>query len=211
MTQIARYLTHPQVIIDPDIPVEKWGLNTIGQARVDALVLTVATETNHVLRRTKLIVSSAETKAIETAKPIAEALDCTLIIRHQMHENDRSATGFLPPDEFETVADQFFAHPDKSICGWETAITAQNRMLLEVETCLTDTNFAKTGEGDVLFVGHGAVGTLLYCAYSDQAIDRSLDQGLTAGRSGGGNVFTFDLKTLKALSHWQPMEALHRL
>lgn len=208
MKQIARYLTHPQVIIDPKKPVEKWGLNAIGQARVDALVLSITTERDHPLRQTKLIVSSAETKAIETAKPIAEALNCALIIREKMHENDRSATGFLPPDEFELVADQFFTHPDKSIYGWETASAAQSRMLLEVDACLTNPDFAKTNDSDILFVGHGAVGTLLYCAYSNQAIDRSFDQGFAAGVSGGGNVFTFDLENLKAISHWQSMEEL---
>jgi len=30
--------------------------------------------------------------------------------------------------------------------------------------------------GDVLFVGHGAVGTLLFCHYSGVAIDRAYDQ-----------------------------------
>tara|TARA_R110002126_G_scaffold245580_4_gene388671 strand:- start:1390 stop:2016 length:627 start_codon:yes stop_codon:yes gene_type:complete len=208
MRRIARYLTHPQVIVDSKKPIEKWGLNAIGQARVDALVLSITTERDHPLRKTKLIVSSAETKAIEAAKPIAEALGCALIIREKMHENDRSATGFLPPDEFELVADQFFTHPDKSIYGWETASAAQSRMLLEVDACLTNPDFAKIDDSDILFVGHGAVGTLLYCAYSNQAIDRSFDQGFAAGVSGGGNIFTFDLENLKSISHWQAMEEL---
>jgi broad specificity phosphatase PhoE len=67
-----------------------------------------------------------------------------------MHENDRSATGFLPPDEFETVANRFFAHPLVSIQGWERAIDAQLRIVREVEHVL-----ARNRAGDVLFVGHG--------------------------------------------------------
>ena len=50
-----------------------------------------------------------------------------------MHENDRSATGFLEPSEFERVADEFFARPTVSIGGWERAIDAQKRIVGEVE------------------------------------------------------------------------------
>jgi hypothetical protein len=38
-------------------------------------------------------------------------------ILHELGENDRSATGFLEPDVFETTADRFFAEPDRSIDG----------------------------------------------------------------------------------------------
>jgi hypothetical protein len=38
-----------------------------------------------------------------------------------MHENDRSATGFLPPPEFEAVADAFFVRPLESVRGQYTA------------------------------------------------------------------------------------------
>ena len=30
---IVRYLTHPQVQIDPDVPVPQWGLSPVGRAR----------------------------------------------------------------------------------------------------------------------------------------------------------------------------------
>ena len=39
-------------------------------------------------------------------------------------ENDRSATGFVPAEEFEALADTFFADPHTSIRGWERAIDA---------------------------------------------------------------------------------------
>ena len=44
-------------------------------------------------------------------------------------ENDRSATGFLPREEFWATADLFFAHPTESIRGWERAIDAQARIV----------------------------------------------------------------------------------
>jgi len=94
MTTHIRYLTHPQVKIDPAVPVPSWGF--------------------------------------ETAEIIARELNVTVEVREAMHENDRSATGFLPPYEFETVANRFFADPLVSIRGWERAIDAQLRIVREV-------------------------------------------------------------------------------
>lgn len=194
MPQIVRYLTHPQVRIDPQKSVPSWSLNEIGQARVAALSKRLGR-----LAGTQRVISSAETKALETAQPLADALGVTLEVRALMHENDRSATGFLAPQEFEAVADEFFATPDQSARGWETALDAQNRIVAEVNACLSG-----KGEGDILVVGHGGVGTLLFCALAGVPIDRRLDQG--AG--GGGCWFQFSSAKRKPLARWQPMEAL---
>lgn len=193
--RIARYLSHPQVLVDPHKDVPKWSLNEIGQERVKLLAERITEE--GILSNTKYVISSDETKAIETAKPIAELLGCKLTICPLMHENDRSATGFLKPDEFEKVADQFFANPHVSARGWETAQDAQVRILQQVSE-----NLHSDDRGDVLFVGHGGVGTLLYCALSGNEIDRKFDQG----PGGGGNYFTFDIKSKKALHGWHAME-----
>jgi broad specificity phosphatase PhoE len=82
------------------------------------------------------IISSGEQKAIETAEIVGRKLSVTVEVREAMHENDRSATGFLPKDGFEAVADQFFAQPLVSIQGWERAIDAQLRIVREVEHVL---------------------------------------------------------------------------
>lgn len=194
MTRTVRYLTHPQVLIDPAKPVPDWSLNVEGAARVAALAAALGA-----LSTTRRIISSAEVKALETARPLAEALGVPVEIRPEMHENDRSATGFLPPAEFEAVADQFFAHPGQSVRGWETADHAQARILREVNGCLSE-----GGQGDVLFVGHGGVGTLLFCALGGLPISRTYDQG----PGGGGCWFAFDLTDRKPHQGWQMMETL---
>ena len=199
MSRFAYYLTHPQVNVDANVDVPKWGLSEIGKSRVMALIASGSAKSS--LRNIKHIISSGETKAIETAKPIADFIGCGFETVENMHENDRSATGFLPPDEFEIVADQFFANPDENIRGWESANDAQSRILTEVENCLLEYL-----EGDIMFVGHGGVGTLLYCALSGNAINRKFDQGPQNGGVGGGNFFSFDPKTRKALHHWRAME-----
>ena len=83
--------------------------------------------------------------------------------------------------------------------GWETAEAAQHRIVAEIDACLDGPQ-----EGDVLFVGHGGVGTLLFCALSDVGIDRRFDHG----PGGGGSWFEFNLARRKPLREWQPIEAL---
>src|SRR6266436_1742756 len=192
MTGLVRYLTHPQVKIDPSVPVPSWGLSAVGRARTETLA-----ETGW-LSGTMQIISSGERKAVETAEIIAGRLNIAVEVREAMHENDRSATGFLPPNEFEAIADQFFAHPFVSIRGWERAIDAQLRIVREVEHIL-----ARNRAGDVLFIGHGAVGTLLFCHYAGLAIDRAYDQP-----AGGGYCFAFVKDGLRVLHPWRKMEDL---
>jgi broad specificity phosphatase PhoE len=190
MSTLVRYLTHPQVQVDPAVPVPSWGLNAVGRGRVLAMVASGW------LRGTTQVIASAEKKAMETAEPIAGALGVQIEVRELMHENDRSATGFLPPAEFEAVADEFFAHPDASIRGWERASDAQKRIVREVQTVLD-----RSQEGHVLFVGHGAVGTLLYCHYAKVKINRVHDQP-----PGGGHYFTMKESTREVLHSWRRME-----
>lgn len=189
MAEIVRYLTHPQVEMNPSVPVPQWGLNATGRERVRALA------TAGWLAGTRHVISSGERKAIETATPLAAALGVSVEIVEAMHENDRSATGFLPPPEFEKVANEFFGRPYESVRGWERAADAQARIVREAEAAL-----ARAVGGDVLLVGHGAVGTLLYCRYAGLPIDRRYDQ------TSGGNYFTFAKVDRKVLHHWRAME-----
>ena len=79
------YLSHPQVLIDPNVPVPKWGLSVVGRQRAEFLG-----QQPWVRRFTRLI-SSDETKAIETARCIALVTGVAVEIVHGLHENDRSA------------------------------------------------------------------------------------------------------------------------
>jgi len=191
MTNVVRYLTHPQVNIDPSVPVHCWGLSEVGRARTETVTAT------GLLSGTTQVISSGERKAIETAEIIAAKLGVDVEVREAMHENDRSATGFLVPDEFEATANQFFAQPHISIRGWERALDAQLRIAREVEHVL-----ARNTPGDVLFVGHGGVGTLLYCHYSGLGIDRAHDQP-----AGGGSFFAFTSHERRVLHGWRRFES----
>ncbi len=169
-----------------------WGLSDVGAAR--ARQAAQSAWTFGVSR----IVCSAERKAIEIAEIIAVARGLAVEIRERTHENDRSATGFLPPPEFEKVADLFFANPETSIRGWERAIDAQTRIVGEVEAVMHD-----GASGDILFVGHGGVGTLLQCHVAASPIARIRDQP-----GGGGNVFAFSWSPLALIHGWRSIEQM---
>ena len=185
------YLTHPQVRIDPSVPVPEWGLSDIGRARMRALA-----EAGWV-RAFRRIVASQEAKAREAAAILAQALGLPVEVRAGLHENDRSATGFLPPEEFERVADEFFACPELGVRGWETAAAAQARIVAGVLGCL-----AEAPDTPTLFVGHGGVGTLLKCRLAGRAIDRAEDQG----PGGGGRYYRFRLAPDELLHDWRAIE-----
>jgi broad specificity phosphatase PhoE len=127
-------------------------------------------------------------------------LGLTYAVVDELGENDRSATGFLPPPEFERLADEFFAHPDQSIKGWETAAHAQQRIVDAVERVVA----ADTTLGSIAIVSHGAVGTLLYCHLRGVPIARIHDQPA----NGGGNYYSFDIPRSAPLHRWRAIDTL---
>lgn len=185
------YITHPQVHIDPSVPVPDWGLSDTGRRRTLEASLQPWAAT---LQR---IISSTERKAIETAEILARIPGLAVETVVDMHENDRSATGFLPPPEFEKAADWFFAHPDESFNGWERAVDAQARIVRAVEHILHDHDPTVP----IAFVGHGGVGTLLKCHLAGLPIGRDQDQP-----AGGGNLYAFSLADRILTCDWMPME-----
>jgi len=186
------YITHPQVLIDPAVSVPQWSLSDIGRARAEMAARSPW------VKQLSRIISSGERKAIETAEILAGAAGISIEIVADMHENDRSSTGFLPPLAFEEAADWFFAHPTESFEGWERAVDAQERILSAVATALKDHD----PSAPIAFFGHGGVGTLLKCHMLDLPISRSQDQP-----GGGGHLFCFSLADRSVSCDWTPMES----
>lgn len=185
------YITHPQVRIDPAVPVPQWELSEIGAARAEQAA------SRPWVKQLGRIVSSAEVKAIETAQILATAAGIGFETFEAMHENDRSATGFLKPDEFEKAADWFFANPLESFRGWERAADAQARIVGAVTAILDGHDPAVP----IAFVGHGGVGTLLKCHLLGIPISLAEDQ-----LPGGGNLYAFTLADRRIACEWTPIE-----
>lgn len=185
------YITHPQVNIDANIDVPKWGLSGVGEARA------IAFAKRKLLKPHSVFVTSAETKAVELATYLSATCNGHIEIDETLGENDRSSTGYLPLDEFEEMADKFFANPERSVRGWEPALDAQTRIVDGIKKHIAH---HKT-DHDLVFCGHGAVGTLLLCHIGERDIRRVEDQP-----AGGGNVFQFSLAPDRLLCEWTPME-----
>jgi len=187
------FLTHPEVEVHPTIPVPQWGLSEVGERR--------AQDFRPAWRlRLGAIFSSPEKKARVTAFHLARTAQFShRAIRTipDLSENDRSATGYLPEEEFRITANLFFKHPRESIRGWEPARAAQERIVAAVHRLLET-----PVQGDIAISSHGGVGTLLLCHLKGVHIDRCEDQP----RPGGGHYFGFDALTRQVLHGWRSFE-----
>jgi broad specificity phosphatase PhoE len=185
------FITHPEVVIDPAVPVPRWPLSPVGRARMEAFAEALAG------RPVAAVWSSDEQKALDGAAILAERLGAPRHVDEGLGENDRSATGYLAPPEFWEVVEQFFARPDESIRGWETARHAQDRIVSAmggVDTASPD--------GVVLVVAHGGVGALLTAHLQGVTIgaeDRP-------GHAGGGCYLVIERGPLQLRDTWRAVE-----
>jgi len=175
------FITHPDVEIDPQVPVPDWRLSARGRARMAAG-----------LRQPwaaglRAIHCSTERKAIDGAEIFAGMLDLRVQTVAGLGENDRSATGYLPRDVFEALADAFFASPDTSVRGWERAV---------------DAILAAPPPGPIAIVSHGGVGALLLCRLIGVPISRAQDQP----PGSGGYWFAFDAATREPAHGWRLLD-----
>jgi broad specificity phosphatase PhoE len=192
---IVFFITHPDVAIDRRVPIPDWPLNERGRARIRVIL------DQHWVRNIHSVFSSDERKARDGAEILADGLGlASFSIVRSLGENDRSATGFLGPDEFEATVNAFFEQPQTSVRGWEPAADAQARIIRAVEQVIAQAPLT----GDVAIVGHGGTGTLLYCHLARVPISGRYDQP----RTNGGNWSSFDRLSRKLLhTGWQSIDA----
>ncbi|MEW5684136.1 MAG: histidine phosphatase family protein [Pseudomonadota bacterium] len=185
------FITHPEVVIDPAVPVPRWPLSPVGRARMEAFAEALAG------RPVAAVWSSDEQKAEDGAAILAGRLGAPHFVDAGLGENDRSATGYLAPPEFWEVVDAFFANPDVSVRGWETARHAQDRIVSAVGGV-----DAGSPDGVVLVVAHGGVGALLTAHLQKVTIGQEDRPGF----SGGGCYLVLDRRPLSLRATWQVVE-----
>ncbi len=187
MTKIY-FISHPEVVIDPAKPVPSWNLSERGIERMRSFA------SQPELQSITSIWSSTEAKAIEAAEILADILRVSPLTDSRFNEIDRSATGFLPAEQHETVADQFFSAPEASIHGWERAIDVQQRIVEGFEAVKSF-----PASGDIAIVGHGGAGTLLLCFLAGRPISRQYDQPFQ------GHYWCYSCEDKSVLHHWKPI------
>ncbi|MEM9514234.1 MAG: histidine phosphatase family protein [Actinomycetota bacterium] len=181
------YVSHPEVRIDGDVPVPRWGLTDTGRARATAMC---AQPWIHDIER---IVSSDETKALELAAIVGVHRGLPVEVRPGTAETDRSSTGFVPPDEHDALAAEWFAAPESSPSGWEPAVAVQARVVAALADLLE-------GEAPAMIAGHGGAGTLWWCHLMGVSIDGVRDQ------PGAGHYFAVDMATRRPLHGWRRVD-----
>ena len=185
------FITHPDVAIDPSIPVPDWCLNPTDIVRMRSMLAQPwVASIGHVA-------SSAERKARDGADILAGHLGLVPSVHADLGENDRSATGYLPKPAFEALADAFFANPSQSMQGWERAVDAQTRIVGAMRAVL-----ASAPPGDIAVVSHGGVGALLLCHLRQSPISRAADQP----PGNGGYFLSFDRASWQLQAAWRRID-----
>lgn len=186
------FITHPDVVVEPTLPVPRWPLSARGRERMQRLL------TSNWVRRLGAIWCSDEQKAVDAAEILARGLGLPIQQMAELGENDRSATGYLPKAEFEATADEFFAHPEQSVRGWERAVDAQARIVAAIDRVARLT----PGTAPIGIVSHGAVGALLLCHLKGGPISRRDDQPPGAG----GNYFAWLMPERRLVHDWRSID-----
>lgn len=191
---LLRYISHPEVDQNPDVLVPNWSLSEVGRRRAEALLDQAW------IPDVTRIVSSAETKAREAAALIGHRLGVEVEVREATGETDRTATGYVPRERHDELARRLFDKPTESADGWERAVDAQARVAEAVADILV--GGAPAEGGDVVTVGHGGVGSFLFCHLSGLAIDHAHEP------PGQGYFWTWDLDERRMLHRWHPVDDL---
>ncbi len=186
------FLTHPEVVIDPNQPVPEWPLNAIGSARMERFTEQLAD------RDVSAIYASTERKAMDGAAIVAERLGLSYATDPDLGENDRSATGYIAPPEFWDVVREFFSNPHKSIRGWERAIDSQARIVNAISRILREDETS----GDIVVVSHGGVARLL-TAHLQQV---EIGQESRPSHPGGGCFIRIDRDSFALTQDWRNIE-----
>jgi len=140
---------HSLPTLEPGVPSREWRLSDAGRARCVPLAAALTAY------QPAIIAASAEPKATETGRIVAEYLGAPLEIIEDLHENDRTGQGWLGSEELEARIARFFAMPDQHVMGNETADEAHARFAAAVEDICT-----RHPNGTIVIVAHGTVITL---------------------------------------------------
>jgi hypothetical protein len=88
--RLVYFITHPDVVIDPEVPVPQWHLSQRGRERMKKLLAQPWVE------GIGAVYCSTEQKAIDGAEILAAHLSIGYEMVEELGEIDRSATGYLP-------------------------------------------------------------------------------------------------------------------
>jgi broad specificity phosphatase PhoE len=139
-------IKHARPMVDPAVSAEQWRLSDEGREKCRPLA--------DALRGYDFaeIVSSAEPKAVETARILGQALSKPTRTADGLEEHDRRNVPHMESRDFISLIALFFKEPDRLVLGDESADEAYGRFADAVDAVIAD-----APQGDVAIVTHGTV------------------------------------------------------
>jgi len=134
----------PEIV--ESLPARKWKLSEIGRERARKLADPLRSY------HPDVIISSVESKAIETAEIVAEKLVLAVYVVEGLHEHDRGNVAFLSKDDFQKAVQEFFSKPTELVFGNETANQSYERFNRAILAVLNSYQ-----EKTIIVVAHGTV------------------------------------------------------
>lgn len=144
MNSTFYFLRHAETKVDKNTPISKWILSEKGKEQARQLAEGGSFDD------VDIVCSSAEQKAYQTAKLIAEKLGKAVTRLAEINELDRDAREFLGPDDYEEKVEYCLKHPSESVNSWETVEHALERFEKKIDELDRQYENKK-----ILVVGHG--------------------------------------------------------
>jgi len=142
-------IRHAHPLVDPDVPAAQWPLSPEGREAAHALARRIDVEPDPV------VATSDETKALETARIVADVTGGEVVVDARLREVSRPWT----PGGYRALAKAWLAghHLD----GWESQATVSQRMAGAIDDIMG------SADSTALVVGHGLAVTTFLAAVTD--------------------------------------------
>jgi len=157
MNNTFYFLRHAETSPDKERPVSTWVLSRKGEEQARQVAESGAFD------EMDIIITSAEEKAFQTAKPLATKLRKEITRYHELNEIHRDKGGYLELEEFEEAVKFGLGDIYASEHHWETAHEALERFSRKVEE-IEDAHDDKK----ILIVAHGMVINLYFAKILDK-------------------------------------------
>lgn len=178
------YISHPAVNIDKTKPPHMWGLSKIGFEEAKTLLQ------KPFWSEVDIIYSSNEPKATQVASLASEKYNIQWIQEEKLGEADRTATPFMPLEEYMDAIQQCYVKPSENIKGWESHHHMMERNISALE------EIKKENKKTIVIIGHGGAGTTIKCYIKGVKLNFSEDPKRT------GCIFIADLDKNFIVQDW---------
>lgn len=150
---LLHLVTHAHTRQEPAVDARGWVLSEMGVQQAQALAEAAF------WADVEQVVISSEPKTRLTAQPVVARYG--LPVRMDARLDELRRVGWI--EAYGETVRQVFAHPQRSIGGWESAADAQTRCVAAVDDLMV-----RFAGGNVAIVGHGLTLSLLRAWYLGQ-------------------------------------------